>query len=161
MAIQRKSMRFIYLIIPVLFFLASCGDNENYIYQESKTINESGWTYADSLDFNFDIQDTSKLYALILDVDHTTDYPFQNIYFNISTSFPSGKRLQQPLSSDLAEKSGKWHGKCSGKNCTASINLQERAKFNEMGKHRINIAQFSRDSVLMGVEEVSLKVLAY
>jgi gliding motility-associated lipoprotein GldH len=154
-------MRYFYLIIPILFFLASCGDKENYIYQESKSINESGWIYADSLDFNFDIPDTSKIYGLILDVAHTTDYPFQNIYFNISTSFPSGKRLQQSLSSDLAEKSGQWHGKCSGKNCTASIFLQEKAKFNEVGKHRINIAQFSRDSVLVGIEELNLKLLAY
>ena len=154
-------MRYIYLFIPVLLFLISCGDNENYIYQESKSINGSGWTYTDSLDFNFDIQDTSKVYGLILDIEHTTDYPFQNVYFNISTTFPSGKRLKQSLSSDLAEKSGQWYGKCSGKNCTASINLQEKAKFNEAGKHQINIAQFSRDSSLVGIKELRLKVVAY
>lgn len=154
-------MRYFFLVITILFFIISCGNSENYIYQENKSIDNTGWIYADSLDFNFEIQDTSKVYGLILDVNHTTDYPFQNIYFNISTSFPSGKILQQELSSDLAEKSGKWYGKCSGKKCKASINLQEKAKFDEIGKHKINIAQFSRDSALVGVEQLSLKLLEY
>ncbi len=150
-------MRF--AIILSIFFLifVSCKDTD-YIYQQKKSVSYKGWVYADSLQFNFDIKDTSKIYSLLMDIKHTTEFPYQNIYLNISTSFPSGKFLQQKLSSELADKTGKWYGKCSGKECIAPINLQGKAKFNELGKHKITIAQFSRDSALLGISAIELKL---
>lgn len=153
-------MRFYILFVFCSLLFVAC-DNGNYLYQETKSINKSGWTHSDSLDFNFEIKDTSIVYSLILDVNHTTDYPYQNTYFNISTAFPSGRNLKQQLSSDLANKGGVWYGDCSGKNCTASINLQEKAKFDEVGDYKINIAQYSRDSSLLGINSLSLKLKEY
>lgn len=153
-------MRLFFSFFIAVILLSSC-DSGDYIYKENKTINTEGWAYADSLDYKFDIKDTSLVYSLILNVNHTVEYPYQNIYFNISTSFPSGRVLKQPLSSDLANKAGVWYGDCSDKKCIASINLQEKVKFDEIGQHNINIAQYSRDSALAGVKNVELKLMEY
>jgi len=75
-------MNRIIFVIPIFLFLASCG-NEIYIYSEKKAVNPAGWAYADSLDFNFEMKDTSLVYSILLDIDHSTDYPYQNIYFNM------------------------------------------------------------------------------
>ncbi len=147
----------LFLSIVFLFLLASC-DTEKYIYKKEIKVNDLSWEYADSLQYQFDIIDTSKLYSILLDIHHGAEYDYQNIYLNISTIFPSGKYLKQQLSSDLADKKGRWYGKCNSTSCTAPINLQETAKFNEVGKHHITIAQFTRDSSLKEVKDITLKL---
>ncbi len=146
----------IFFCITIILF--SCNP-DNAAFKEKKTIPEPGWTYADSLDFKFEITDTQSIYSLVLDVEHSVEYPYQNIYFNISTSFPSGKVLSQVLSTDLANKAGVWYGECTGTSCKARIDLQPNAKFNETGMHKINIAQHSRDTTLQGVNELSFLLI--
>ncbi len=148
------------LLFSFILVFTAC-ENEKYIYNKTQNVNPEGWVYPDTLDFSFDIKDTSKLYSILMDINHSTDYNYQNIYMNISTTFPSGKYLHQRISSDFADKTGKWHGKCSAKNCTAPINLQEKAKFNETGKYNITIAQFSRDSALKEINGITLKLKEY
>ncbi len=144
-----------YLILISLTF-TSCG--ESFLYKKKIKTNPEGWAYQDSLVFPITIEDTSQVYTLLMDVHHNTSYSYQNIYFKIGTAFPSGKRLEQELSSDLARKSGEWYGECRGQNCTASINLQGKAKFNELGEHTIIVKQHSRDSLLEGIKGISIKM---
>ncbi len=150
----------------ILFFLLGCilffsCESESYIYRQSQKINPKGWLYPDSLNFEFDVQDTALVYSLLMDIEHTPEYRYQNLYMNISTTFPSGKNFKKILSSDLAEKSGKWHGKCSPQQCSVPIHLQEKTKFNEVGKHTISISQFSRDSALMEMNGITIKLKKY
>ncbi len=145
---MKNSCLFLFLAL----LLTSCGNQ--HLHQESVSLDPQGWAFADSLRFEFEIEDTTKLYSLGMDISHTTEFPYQNIYFMVGTEFPSGKKLRQQLSSDLADKSGKWYGECNAKRCSANINLQGKAKFKEPGKHAITVAQFSRDSALVGVERI-------
>jgi gliding motility-associated lipoprotein GldH len=148
-----------WLLFTPLLLLSAC--EEENLYDKSEGVNSEGWGYAERLDYEFEIQDTSKLHSLLLDISHNTEYPYQNLYLRIGTEFPSGKTLEQTLSSDLADKQGKWYGDCSGNTCVAHINLQEKALFTEVGKHRISIGQHSRDSSLTGVNGLRLMVREY
>ena len=133
-------MKKIFPILILACLFAACGDG-SYLYSESRDVNPKGWLHTDSLSYEFDITDTSRIHSLEMDLSHTPDYPYQNIYLQIATEFPSGKRVQQSLNSDLADKTGRWHGDCSNAGCVAHINLQEKALFTEPGKHRIIISQ--------------------
>ncbi len=149
----------LFFILSLIIF-HSC-ETEKYIYQQKINVNPKGWGYTDSLEYEFNIQDTSIFYTLLMDIEHTLEYNYQNIYMDISTRYPSGKYMNQVLSSDFADKSGRWYGKCSGDQCLAPINLQSKTKFPEPGNYNINIKQFSRDSALLEISRITLKLQEY
>lgn len=142
--------------IVIFFFLTACGSK--YAFKKTYNISDNQWTYADSLRFEFNIKDTVTLYNILLNVKHTTDFKFQNLYTRISTQFPNGTRLSKPLSLELADKTGVWQGNCNAKTCNIEIPIQEGAYFNQPGDYVITIEQFMRDSVITGVQSVTLKV---
>lgn len=149
-----------YLAITVVYLLSATGCGSDYIFQKKLDIREGEWRYNDVLTFDFDIEDVSKKYDLLLDVTHAGDYGFQNLYVQFHTSYPSGEKKTQMVSLELATKSGIWNGKCSGNSCTVEIPLQANATFDEAGKHSISIEQFMRKNPLQGVESMTLKILA-
>ncbi len=136
--------------------LSSCGPN--YVFEEEVEIQESQWYYNDTLSFSFTMTDTSQLYDLFIELEHQKSYPFQNIYFQIYTSFPSGKKIQDRLSVDLMNKAGVWYGKCGKEECELLVNLQERLRFNETGTYQIQLEQFMRVDPLEGLNSLSLKL---
>jgi len=135
--------------------LVSCG--EQPFYSESKEINES-WISTDSLAFNMPASDTSNIYNMMISFDHTVDYPFQNIYFKLSTTFPSGRYASDIININLADKAGNWFGHCSGGTCTISTPLRDPFSFSESGTYRISIEQYTRSEALSGVRRVGLEL---
>ena len=148
----RAKLCFVFL----LFALSSCGPN--YIFEETFPLQGDTWTYADSLTFEVDVKDTLKIYNLYLDLEHSTDFGYQNLYTKINTAFPEGQRISETLSLELQHKSGMWLGDCSGDYCDLRIPIQEGAYFNASGLHTITIHQYMRADSLKGVKSLSLRV---
>ncbi len=152
-------MRYSQILLLFVFALvfASCG--ENWIYDKKISISNAQWTYKDSLNFDFEIVDTFKIYNLYVEVEHDETYPFQNIYLMTHTKFPDGERPAQRINVDLANTAGSWLGKKNDKNFTHRIDLQENAYFNKAGKYTLTLAQFMRQdslpisSVRFGIED--------
>ena len=145
------------LLLSILFVVfSSCGPN--YIFDQKKDIQGLAWSYEDTLDFEVDIQDTLKIYNLYLDIEHSVNYPFQNIYTQIYTQFPSGKRIKERLPIDFSEKSGKWIGDCDSEFCTLRVYIQKGAFFNALGNHKITVEQFMRKNPLKGIKSIALRI---
>lgn len=145
-----------FFCVFALILLSSCG--KNYIYENEIVIAEGNWNYKDTLNFDFEIVDTTKVYNLFLEVDHLTDYRFQNLYVQISTKFPKGKRESQTLSLELASQMGEWKGDCNSTKCTTLIPIQEQIFFQETGKYQITLEQFMREPSLKGLNSFGLKI---
>ncbi len=148
-------------LIPfvLLLFLQSCQEDD--LYHLSHPFGENGWTYADSLRFDFEIQDTSKRYDIFLTVHHTPDYDFENLYVKFSTIFPKGqkaldgkKRVDQITSLKLAEIDGSWLGKCSAKACTYQIPIQIKAWFPDAGPYSLLVEQYMRTDSLKSIKGI-------
>lgn len=145
----------------LLFFLVSalltaCGPD--YIYEKQYPLEEEGWAYADTLDFTFSIDDTLTLYNLYLEVTHTTDYAYQNLYTRIYTRFPSGERKGQTVSLELADRTGAWQGDCRGQTCRFLAPIQMNAFFNEPGAYVFTLEQYMRESPVAGLQTVGFKL---
>lgn len=141
-----------------LFFslLAAC--ENNFLIEKKLPVQGENWTYADSLRFEFEVTDTSKLYNLFVDFDHASSFPTENIYVRIGTVFPSGKRLLKQRSFLLAGPTGDWLGDCSSGKCSIRIPLQESTFFQETGKYTLIFEQWMRQDSLPGVRAVGLAV---
>ncbi len=142
------------LLLPI--FLFSCG--KSYLYNEEISILNNAWTDTDSLNFQFNIPDTTKIYNILLDVKHSPEYAFQNMYVEIHTAFPSSERIKEMVSLELANRAGAWYGDCSSSACELEIAIQEGAFFNQAGDYEITIKQFMRKNPLKGVKGMRLKI---
>ena len=147
---------FLFFISGILFFYFGC--KKEFIFEKEISIVDSAWNYNNILKFDFEINDISKKYDLMLEVIHAGDYDFQNLYVKFQTAYPSGEKKEQVVSLELAGKSGIWNGQCSGNTCAVEIPLQVNAIFEEKGKHQISIEQYMRKSPLRGVEGMALKI---
>jgi len=144
------------IIIVGLFFLAGCGPPP--IYTEHQSIEETGWLYDEAIKFTPTVTDTSSAYELLLHVEHSTDYSFENIYFKIKTLFPDRDPREENLNIDLADKKGLWLGDCSGKQCKHTVYLLEQFKFPTPGKYTFEVEQFTRKEPLLGIEALQLEL---
>ena len=151
-----KHLLVLIILISGGLYLAGCG--ESYYFEETQTIENGNWFYQDSVHFEVDIIDSTQLYALLLDFNHALEYKTQNLYIYINTELPDGKRLGKQLSLDLAAPTGVWHGDCNKRNCDVSINLQQKAYFNQPGKYKFTLKQYMRADPIKGINSISLKI---
>ena len=147
-------MKWLIIILPVLFI--SCGPNK---LAEAKINVEDGWHDGEQLSINFNSTDSSQVYDLVLDVKHSTEYAFQNLYIKVTNDLPDGSGNERIVSLELADKKGKWEGKCSGKKCTAEIPLQERFYFPQVGDYTITVEPYMRTEVVEQLISVQLSVV--
>ena len=82
---KNRNLPFSYLPLLVAF-LCCFACQPNYYYQEEVPIEAAIWTYEQDVDYIFDIQDTTARYNLYLDIHHSTQFPFQNLYTMIQTN---------------------------------------------------------------------------
>ena len=151
--------RFFYIILLFSLLFTACG-GEDFIFDKKYEIQNQRWTYKDTLDFNFEIKDTLKIYNLYLEIEHGDVYPYQNLYMMTHTKFPDGLRPKQQLNVNLAEKSGKWEGKKSGKNWIQRVDLQKDAYFSESGNYTLTLEQFMRRDSLPEIKSVRFAIEA-
>lgn len=136
------------------FFLSACGPD--YMYNHRYALANEEWTYRDTFTFEVDIQDTLKIFNLYLELVHSTEFAYQNLYTNIYTRFPSAERIKKLLSLELADKTGLWNGKCGSSYCSLRIPIQEGAFFNALGKHVFTLEQYMRKNPLPGIKSLAL-----
>ncbi len=135
---------------------SSCGKAS--LCDKQYDLPQQTWTYQDTLNFTFEVQDTMALYDMVLNIKHPSDYAYRNIYTKIYTQFPDNQRIQQVLSLDVSEPSGKSAGNCSSGKCSVEVVLQPDAFFNKVGKYQITLAQFMRTDSLKGIEKIGFRV---
>jgi gliding motility-associated lipoprotein GldH len=147
---------FLFVLISISF---SCS-KEKVILEKEIDVKESiGWMFSDSLSVDFSISDTNRLYAMRLQLNHTPDFNFENVYTRIHTLFPDGKLSAQLLSLSLTKETGAWAGQCNKTNCKVEIALQEQIIFPAQGNYKITIAQFMRTDTLSGIGNIRFQLV--
>jgi len=151
---MNKSALLAILLFVVL--LSSCGSEA--IYEKTSEISDGEWFYSDTLTYEVTIDDTLSIYNLYLDLEHSREYPFENMYVRIHTSFPSGESLSKQVSLELANEAGIWIGDCGGEVCNTTIPIQMGAYFNQTGTYSFKLEQYMRRNPLPGVNSITLRI---
>jgi len=137
-------------------FIFSCGPN--YILDKKVDFENEHWIYADSIAFDFEIANSKKLYSLYLDVEHLTEYSFQNMYIKLHSVFPDGKRTSQQISVNLMDKFGRWKGDCNSDECDFRLPINVETNFEQIGKYTFIIEQFMRKNPLEGIQSIAFRI---
>lgn len=147
-------MKFLPVLILLFSLLTAC--DRSHFYKTSITLEGSNWSYNDTLSYNVNIRDTSIRYDIGLEIVHTTDFAYQNLYVQIVTMFPDGELLTQTLPIDFADYTGLWYGNCRGELCQLRVVLQENAIFDQIGNHSFKVMQYMRIDPVPGITEVAM-----
>ncbi len=141
------------LFFLFIFFLFACTRPKCY----EKQFPEAGWEYADSLDFSFEITDTSAK-DLILSFSVNDEYPYRNLYLQFRVIPPKGKKQSSLTNFILMNSEGKWYVSKSlfTEEYEFSKPVARNLHFPGQGKYVVRIIQFMRDDTLQGITKLKL-----
>lgn len=142
-----------FMLLTIL--LASCGNS--FVINESQSISHP-WEAAQTIDFEFDIQDTISPYSFFINIRNDIDYDYSNIYFFIHTTFPDGQLSRDTVECILANVRGKWIGKGMGSIKESSHLIRNKLYFPASGLYKIRIEQAMRKELLNGIEDIGIKI---
>lgn len=146
------------LAMSTFVFLISC--NSNVVYKGNYPIESQQLTYTDSVEFAFDIEDTTSTYDLVLGITYDeVEFAYENLYTTINTYFPNGTIINDLVSFDFRTDSAIENTICKSGKCTIPIYLQTGIGFNQVGNYRISFIQNSRDSILRGLHNFDFEVV--
>lgn len=150
-------MLFFYIMVLIVGTL-NTGCDPNRVFDENKDINADGWDYADIKTFDVEITDTNIHYNVAVNVRHSFQFEWRNVYVTIGTLFPDSQNVEKRVNLQLSEPNGEWFGRCMGDNCFISIPIQQNAIFPKKGKYTFTIKQDMRTNPLPNIKFVGLRV---
>jgi len=142
------------LLVILCVLLLSC--TGNIVFQERAEIQDMAWAFDYPLSFDFQIQDTSLSYDMFLDIEHSRNFEYQNLYTGLRTISPSGDTTFQRFSIDLSDEFGQWLGTCKGNECSHQVLIKSASKYSGAGDYMIILDQYSRSTVLQGIKSIGL-----
>jgi len=123
------------ILIFFVFGLVSC---ERITYENHHSFNESGWNTDSVLTFKYMISDSLKPYDLKLNIRHTVDYQYQNLFL-----FLKGDN-QDTIEIILSDKNGKWKGRGVSDVRELTHDLNIKRVFSKTGEHTLKLEQAMR-----------------
>ncbi len=149
-------------VLPVLLLvlLAACGRTE--IYQSDVPIPAGGWASSNKPSFCFDITDTVSAHDVFIDVRHTGDYPYNDLYLFVDLEAPSGRTWRDTVECRLADELGQWYGRGTGyifaDRFEAHILYRLGDRFPWAGRYCMRLEQAMRHDTLPGVLDVGISI---
>ena len=146
----------IILYLIVISSLFAC--NNNVFYESSLEIPEQVWESDKAAVFDFNINDTSQVFDLFIDILNTDEYRNSNLWLFVYTSSEVGKIAADTLEYTLTDGKGKWLGKKNGDVHISNFIYKANIKFPKEGKYTVEIIQGMRDLKLKGIKQVGFKI---
>ena len=93
----------------LFLFWVSCSHNE--IFFEYHSFGRDGWDRNKAAVYHINIDNTTDLFDVSLEIRNNNDYPFSNIWLFVDFQVPGGEVRTDTVGIDLADAHGKWFGK--------------------------------------------------
>lgn len=147
----------IFLLLIVVVVLLSC--NSNVVFDKNESLKNDSWRIGDKKAFTVKVDDINTTYKFALNVRNTTDYPYNNIYFFITTLYPDGSVTRKDtVECMLTYPDGQWKGKGHSDIRDNRFWFAKNVRFKQKGEYVFKIEQATRDTSLVGVKEVGLHI---
>jgi gliding motility-associated lipoprotein GldH len=146
------------MLIAIL--LAGCA--ESVVFQQDMEVPDGKWDRSWKPTFSFDIGDTINAHDVYLDLRHTGDYPFSNLYTFVELEGPGGMTATDTVECTLADPTGRWYGKGLGfitsDRFQAHVLYKLRNRFPRSGRYTFTLEQAMRTEKLEGIIDVGVSV---
>lgn len=140
--------------------LVGCADN--VVYQAAVPIATDGWDRTFTPEFAFDITDSVARHHLFIDVRHTGDYPYSDLYLFVDLSGPGGRHARDTVQCLLADATGRWYGKGAGfvfaDRYDAHVLYKLNNRFPATGRYTVKLEQAMRTERIEGILDVGISL---
>lgn len=148
------SFLFVVLLATVL---ASCQD-QSVIVDTNIELDKHNWSYTEKVRIPLSIESADIPFNLYLNLRHTSDYKYSNIFLLIHITGPDGKKITERREFKLAQPDGEWLGSGSGNLYSYQILFKEDYKFPLKGKYMIELEQNMRDNPLDHITDAGIRL---
>ncbi len=148
--------KLIWCLIGLASLFSACDPGR--VYDDNKSIPGDTWFYKNAVLFEVQIQDTTKLYNVYVNLRVTADYKYSNIFMWVNTTNPEKKTDQRRVEIRLADEGGKWLGSGLGDLYDYQFPVFQKIKFPSSGFYRFELEQNMRDDTLNYVKSVGVRV---
>lgn len=146
------------LICLVAIALSVAGCEQSRVFDKNTALNKEGWAYGEALSYEVQILDTTVSYNMFINVRHTDQYPFNNLWINLTTTLPDGTQQTTKVDVPLSEPEGKWLGNCVDGICYNTALIQKNFKLPRKGKYVFTLEQDMRMNPVPHVLDVGIRV---
>jgi len=140
----------------VLFSMMSCHNND--VFSQYSTVALNGWNKDSTFIFNVQIQDIKVKYNVYVNVRNRGEYPYQNMWLFLEKMSPDSIVTKDTINFYLADQRGKWLGSGVGQSFEMPVLYQQNVTFHKPGTYRYRIFQGMRDTILVGVNDIGIRV---
>jgi len=140
----------------IILFLGSCSYNS--VYDDFTVIKGGNWHYKDTVNFSFEVTDTTQFCDFSLIVRHDNDYHYSNFISFVRLEFPNGRARMDTVEMILAASNGKWLGQGLGDIYSNEQIYLERNRFPLKGEYKFQILHAMRDELLLGINDVGIAI---
>ena len=154
---MKAAHKITFIMLPAFVMLfAGCTD-PNAIIDQSTTIENRNWSYANKVKEDFKVDDNTVPYNILINLRVTGDYRYSNIFLLVKRTGPKLNALTR-FEIKLAEPDGQWLGQGSGGLYSYQVPIITNFRFPEKGTYHFEIEQNMRDNPLREVSDVGLRV---
>jgi len=136
--------------------MSSCDTNR--VYEEYIGIQGETWSINQPVLFVTEIQDTSTIHNIFLNVRNTNTYDFSNLFLFIKTTSPSGQFIQDTLEIKLADEQGRWLGRGISSVFFNRSLYKRNIRFPYTGTYTFEVIHGMRSKQLEGIRDVGLRI---
>lgn len=151
-------MKRLWILAVVLLTLLLTACDGSVYYDEGRSVDEHGWLPTDSVYFDVDVDDTNRIFNFLFEVRNSVSYPYSNTFLFIRTTFPDGSYAQDTMEYPLADPSGRWFGRRTGRYIDTRYYFRRNARFPMEGTYRFAVTNGMRDSAVAGLKDISLRI---
>lgn len=151
-------MKRLWILAVVLLPLMLTACDGSVYYDEGRSVDEHGWLPSDSVYFDVDVDDTNRIFNFLFEVRNSVSYPYSNTFLFIRTTFPDGSYAQDTMEYPLADPTGKWFGRRTGRYIDTRYYFRRNARFPMEGTYRFAVTNGMRDSAVAGLKDISLRI---
>ena len=135
----------------------SCQDTKT-ITDTNQEISSRNWDYIKKVSIPVTIQDENIPYNIYINLRHTADYKYANIFLLVHTTEPDGKKTTERKEFKLAYPDGQWLGKGSGNLYSYQLPYKMNYRFAKKGKYTFQLEQNMRDNPLREVTDAGIRI---
>lgn len=90
--------RFTYsVLITLLLAISFSSCEQTRVFDKNVSLDKKGWYYGEAKSFDVEILDTTMAYNLYINVRHTDEYPYNNLWLKLTTTMPDGSVQENKL----------------------------------------------------------------
>ena len=153
---MRSSRIINWLVVAGCTLLFAC--DQTALYNQYQVIEDTTWAKDKVYYFTFELDDVSESYDIVLDIRNNNKYRYQNLWLFCNQEPPIGALKKDTIECMLADDFGKWKGHGISL-FESSFPIRRQYHFQHPGQYTFSFRQGMRDSTLIGIQEIGLRVI--